>query len=301
MNSQRPSKSELQELKNHEPSAEYELLEAPGISQGRQSRVSVVNFKFGERYEPIIWKRMAAGKHLTHDEAAELEPRIRTYRRSLREHGWNVPKINHSHITQVEDEWQIWSYDQYIEGGDGDFLVKNPDVPAYQKWYTLRTIIETLAEYPTDSLRRWETGGKTLTGLIHGIDLKLANTVYYRNMVWFVDLFGPKEIEWTPSREISGERLFNPKWLAYNKKLDSLDAHKLLLVCATREGSILRLYRLAEELWVETGQIDPKALREQFIKILSEVSLPEGEQDFIIKELESNYKWLNAIYTEKHV
>ena len=298
----KPNVNELRQLKRQEPAASYEPIAVPGFSQGRQSRVSVIQFKVGDGYEPIVWKRMAAGKQLTEEEAVDLEPRIRTYRRSLRDHKWNVPKINHSHPLYVDNEWQIWSYDQYIEGGDGDFLIKNPDVPNYQKWHVLRTIIETLADYPTESLFRWKVKeGKTLTGLIHGIDLKLANIVSNRNMVWFVDLFGPKEVEWTPVA-IQGENsTFTPSWVTYNTKLDSLNSQDLLILCATREGAILRLYRLAEQLWLKTGASDLSDLRANFFKILKQVYLPLGEQELIRKEIESDYEWLNSIYSEYHI
>src|SRR5438477_8378655 len=87
-------------LKDHEPTAHYEPIDVPGISQGRQSRVSVLRFKLARGDELIIWKRMGVGKGLTRAEALTLHNHLRTYRRELRTFGWNVPKLFHTHTVQ---------------------------------------------------------------------------------------------------------------------------------------------------------------------------------------------------------
>lgn len=193
-------------LRVQEPSALYKSIEAPGISTGRQSRVSILEFRLQAGPEYVVWKRMGVDKGLTQNEANNLHDRLRRYRRSLRQYGWNVPKLFHTHTTQVGDEWQIYSYEEYIPGGDGDYMVRSPDQPNFKKWQLLRAAIETLAEYPASALSDVSIGGKSgLTLLPHGLDLKLANIVSSDSVLYFVDFFGPKELT------------SDHHWVSYNK------------------------------------------------------------------------------------
>jgi hypothetical protein len=275
-------------LRADEQNANPSIVDAPGISVGRQSRVQVLEFKFANNTEQILWKNMGVGKGLTEDEAQRLHTQLRTYRRSLRNHGWNVPKLFHTHLARVGDEWLIMSYEQFIPGGDSDHTVADPGIPNYRKWFLLRTIIETLGEYPPDSLSRKSVSGRKLTMLPHGLDLKLANLVESEDQVWFVDLFGPKE-------------MVNGAWVFYSPKLDSLDKDRLMAVCATREGAILRLFRLAEPSWTGSGSIGLTALRDNFEDILEQSGLPEEEITFIMSEVQGGFPWLDQLYEERAI
>ena len=273
-------------LRDHEPSAIFETVDAPGMSQGRQSRVSVLQFKLSRGAELIVWKRMGVGKGLTEGEAEALHSRLRPYRRQLRNFGWNVPKLFHTHVAQVDAEWQIYSYEQYIPGGDAEFAVRDSAEPNFRKWQLLRAAIETLGEYPSDKLVPRSLLGQNITCLPHGLDLKLANLVSDGLVVYFVDIFGTKELS------------DDGRWLTYNRKLDSLPEDNLLAVCATREGAILRLFRLAEKSWIESGSLRKESIRAELQIVLSQSNIPKGECDFIMNEVSLGYPWLDMLYSE---
>lgn len=281
--------TENEELRADEPSASYHSVKVSGISQGRQSKVDILEFPAvgGER-SLVVWKRMGVGKGLTETEAEELHMRLRTYRRSLRNAGWNVPKLFQTRLLASGSEHQVVSFESYVQGGDGEHLVEDPAQPNYRKWHLLRSALETLAEYPGE-LERGMVAGRKVTLLPHGLDLKLANLVMDPdNILYFVDLFGPKELD--------GEN-----WVTYNPKLESIDEEALRAVCATREGAILRLYRLAEATWKKSGSIDIAELRESLPSLLEQSGIVDYEVDFIMSEVEQGYPWLDELYTEHAV
>lgn len=70
------STSELQHLKDHDPTITYRIADVEGISQGRQSRVSVLEYERGGEIFNVLWKRMGAGKGLTGTEAGEFRQRL---------------------------------------------------------------------------------------------------------------------------------------------------------------------------------------------------------------------------------
>ena len=66
--------AELQLLREHEPGVSFRVVDAAsaGLSQGRQSRVSVLEYVRKGATHQVLWKRMGAGKGLTADEATAL-------------------------------------------------------------------------------------------------------------------------------------------------------------------------------------------------------------------------------------
>lgn len=283
----RPSTEEMSRLQEHESRVLFEVLPPVGISEGRQSRVSILEYRVGDQSDRVLWKRMGAGKGLTMEEASDFESRLRPYRRELLNAGWNVPEIFYTAIVPIEGEHQIFSYERLVGRGDGDKMLANPEEPNFRKWHLLRRTAETLAGYR--SLPREKVADKEVSRLPHGLDLKLANVVLDDiGTLWFVDLFGPKDLE-------------GSTWRSYSKKLDSLAPDKLFAVCATREGMLLRMYRLAEKVWSAAGTIDPERLRSEFIQLLASLSLPDSEISFIADEIRADFPWLNELYEEKKV
>src|SRR3989338_1808953 len=283
-----PNREELLSLKTHEPLIQFEILPPKGISEGRQSRVSILEYSVEGVSRRVIWKRMGVGKNLTESEAKILQSRLAPYRGELVGSGWNIPEIYHSQIVPVSSEFQIFSYEQYIPGGDGQLMVENPDEPQFLKWMLLRKVIESLASY--SDIGEIEVQGEKLSGLPQGLDLKLANIVVERETgkMFFVDLFGPKEIK-------------DGKWLTYSKKLDSLSESNLMAIAASREGMILRLYRLIEQKWAESGGITQERLRKNLFHLLDNSSLPKKEVLLIKREIGENFPWLDKIYSERQI
>lgn len=268
---------------------------APGISKGRQSFVQVLSFRFSHGEELVVWKRMGSGKGLSRGSTQSMLEQLRPYRRSLRNHGWNVPKIFHSHLSQEDDDHFVSSFDQYIRGGDCDHLIRNSQVPAYAKWHVIRTVIETLAEYDTESIFRTELDDGVYTCLPHGLDLKLANLVSDGTQVWFVDLFAPKLLLGREDSHTSA------RFAIYDSHLDTLAENSLFKVTATREGAILRLLRLAELSWVGTGDITSEEFCHVALQILEESLLPRDEKRRVADEFDCKFAWLKSIYSEKLV
>ncbi len=283
---------ERQLLKEHEPFIDFRIVESEqaGLSQGRQSRVSVVEYDKGNETFRVLWKRMAAGKGLEETEAVSLGDRLEPYRQSLVAAGWNIPKLFHTQVSTMPGEHQIFSYEQFIKGGDGEKLFEDAAQPNFRKWYLIKEVAHTLYNYSGDSLKRTDVAGARLTLLPHGLDLKLANIVLEQgtDQLYFVDLFGPKELDNEGS------------WLTYSSKLDSLPEEQLLAVCATREGALLRCWRLAEDKW-NNGYQSVEELRREFLSQLRDINIPPEEFTFIQQEIEGGYPWLNNVYQERQI
>lgn len=286
----KPKEGELKIRLQHEPLVDFEIVPYKGISEGRQSRISVLEYLVEGKKRRVVWKRMGAGKNLTKEEAQVFHQRINPYRQELKQAGWNLPLIYYTDSVNNGNEYQIFSYEELIPGGDGEFMVANPEEPNFRKYFLMRAVLETLAGYSEKSLRRQTIADREVTLMPHGLDLKLANVVLNEaGRLFFVDLFGPKELDQ------------NGRWLTYSRKLDSLPEENLLAVCAAREGAILRFYRLAEKLWTQTRGIDLQKLRSDFIKMLVSTKLPKEETTFIANEISTGFPWLDRVYSENQV
>jgi len=284
-----PNAEELSILKNQEPLVSFEIVKPFGFSEGRQSRVTLLEYTAAGTNKQVVWKRMGAGKGLTEAEAHLFESRLRPYRNGLHNFGWRVPQTRYSQVVEVGGEFQVFSYDQFIPGGDAEHLVLNPEEPNFLKWHLLREIVSQLASYPQSDIDRKTLFGADVSVLPHGLDLKLANIVSAENGVFFVDLFGPKELNEDRS------------WKTYSPKLDILPPENLLAVTGTREGAFLRLYRLIERHWSSIGGVTVGTLRNQLKQLLENSRLASSETNFILSEVQDDYPWLDRVYKEQNV
>lgn len=285
-----PTKEEIEILKKHEKLVEFKIVPSTDISEGRQSRVSILEYKAGDETQRVIWKRMGAGKGLNLDEAVLFASRLEPYQKVLRDYGWDVPDIFHNQVVAVEGEYQIFSYEKLISGGDGKKMVINPKEPNFRKWFLLKSVVDTLAKHEAKDIKRTVYNGQELSRLPYGLDLKLENLVLSKeNKLKFVDLFGPKELDGQGG------------WLTYSTKLDSLPPDNLKAVTATREGALLRFYRLTEKSWVDSSGIKKEDLRRGFLKVIRAAGFPEEEINFIELEVNRNFSWLDNVYSEKKI
>ena len=285
-----PSADELHLLKEQEPGVHFKVVDDALITPGRQSRVSVLSYERLGAHHSVVWKRMAADKGLTEFEAHSMRDRLAPYRSSLEDAGWTIPKLFNATVVRVAGEYQIFSYEEYISGGDGEHMVASETEPNFRKWYLIEKILRLLLSYPNEVVRRAEIAEQELTLLPHGLDLKLANVVLEKetNQLYFVDLFGPKELD------ASGA------WKLYSPKLDSLPPDNLRVVCATREGAILRFWRLARRSWESSRAVRPH-LDVEFLQRLLALDPPAVEYHFIEQEIEQHFPWLNNLYAERSV
>ncbi len=148
-----------------------------------------------------------------HEPGVTLTP----YCQALVRSGWQMPKLLHTRVSALADEFQIVGYEQYIAGGDGEKLLANPAEPNFRKWFLISEVVRTLYGYPADTARRGTVAGKEVTLLPYGLDLKLANVVLEApsNDLYFVDLFGPKDFD------------EDGNWLTNSTKLDDLPPARL--------------------------------------------------------------------------
>lgn len=284
-------------LEQNEPNLELRFADdLEGISQGRQSRVSVLTYGgndsgSGDSERFVIWKRMGDGKRLSSDEAHLMWNQLELYKAELESCGWVVPRLLYSEVVRVSEvENQIFSYEQFVPGGDGDMMLSDPREPNFRKWYLVSEVLRTLFRYPEERLNRGVVAGREVTCLPHGIDLKAANIVLEQDsdQLYFIDLFGPKNLD------------ADGRWVVHSPKIDPLPAENLRAVCATREGSVLRFWRLARRLW-EPQHSERDKLTDELLERLDALGCPSNELDFIAKEIKAGFPWLTALYSEREV
>ncbi len=283
-----PSPEEVSVLFAQEPGVRFTLARDVEITPGRQSRVSVLEYTQRGRTFRVVWKRMGADKGLVLEEATSMRRRLGPYRQSLEDNGWHIPKLFYSVVEKMSNEFQIYSYEEFIAGGDAEHMIRDPAQPIFRKWYLIEKVLRTLYGYPFD-LRRQTLLGKELTLLPHGLDLKLANLVLEigQDQLYFVDLFCPKEIA-------------DDSWVNYTPKLDSLPPDNLRAVTATREGAILRFWRSARKTWEPVRTLRP-LLQDDFLDRLRACDPSPAEFDTIRNEMEGGFEWLNRVYAERSV
>jgi hypothetical protein len=279
-------------LQDHEPGVGLEPVELEGISQGRQSRVTVLGYDDPDgESRLVIWKRMGDGKRLARNEAEHMWERLPHYRQSLIDGGWYVPQLLFSTVVDVSaHESQIFSYEQFIPGGDGDNLLSAPAEPNFRKWHFVTEVLRVLYQYKPEALTSTQLAGRSLTLLPHGLDLKAANFVLERgsDRLYFIDLFGPKELD------------EDGNWRTYSPKIDPLPQDNLRAVCATREGCVLRFWRLARRLW-EPEHERRGLLTDELLLRMESLGMPKAELDFIRAEIEAGFPWLDKLYSERSI
>lgn len=258
------------------------------FGEGRQSRVSALEIVKKDTVTKVIWKRCGIDKKLTEDESHELCSRLSPYRETLKKFGWNVPEIYYSESVQLDDEHVIFSYEQLIEAVDVERMFKDEHTAHFERLAVLQKIISTLTNRQHEQLEEKTYGTYILSQLPYGIDLKLANVILdSQGKLHFVDFFGPKEL------------LDGGSWKNYTTKLDSLSQENLKIICATREGCILRMVKLALKHLPDTT--DKEVYLGHFIDIVTLSSLPDREKKFIVDEIAGDFPMLDKVYKEYQV
>ncbi|KKR70581.1 MAG: hypothetical protein UU13_C0003G0025 [Candidatus Nomurabacteria bacterium GW2011_GWB1_40_7] len=258
------------------------------FSEGRQSRVSALEIIKDNAATRVVWKRCGVKKQLTIKEAKSLCLRLLPYREILKKYGWDVPNIFYSEAISIKDENVIFSYEELVNAADAERMFKDPETARFEKLAVIQKIIYTLTNEAHQNLEQKIYFGQSFSQLPYGIDLKLANLILDTNgNLYFVDFFGPKELD------------ENYNWKIYNPKLDYLPQENLALVCATREGCILRMLKLA---LLHIQNIEEIAIYiNHFKEIIIYSSLPKKEKEFILNELEKDFPLLKRVYEEQKV
>jgi len=297
-----PALSNWDELTAMLPDAELSIdpSHQTGLSQGRQSEVYIITNHEGDPTAwaelgtnwVLVWKRMAVHKQLSHDEALRLQSSLRDYQNNLYQAGWRLPALFASEVINGDDGgFGIACAEQFIPGGDGEILLKDPSAPEHRKQALVEEVIMTLyAPHTHGDLPRRVLAGKEVSALPYGLDLKPANIVLIEpeDLLFVIDVFGPKQI---------GD---DGQWLTYFSKIDSLPAQSLQAVTASREGAILRFWRLSEQFWAGDS-MNLKERRAWMFDLLLAAGAPRQEVAFIADEISHGYPWLDEIYRESAV
>lgn len=279
--------TEKLELIQRNPGVHFEI-PSMKFGEGRQSRVSALEIKKGNTSRKVIWKRCGVEKKLQKEEAENLCKRLTPYREVLRIYGWNVPNIFYSEVVQQESDYVVFSYEELIEAIDTERMFKEVNTAHFERLAVFQKIITTLTNKEHEHLIKKEYFGRTFSQLPYGIDLKLANLILdAQGSLHFVDFFGPKGL--TPQGT----------WETYSTKLDSLSQENLMVVCATREGCILRMLKLA------LRHLPHKDMTivyfNHFKDIITHSPLPKDEKQYILQELENGFPLLTSVYEESKV
>lgn len=258
------------------------------FGEGRQSRVSALEIIKQNTTTKVIWKRCGTNKKLTKEESVELCSCITPYRETLKYFGWNVPEVLYSESVKLVDEHVIFSYEQLIEAVDVERMFKDSGTAHFERLSVIQKIVQTLTNTYHQKLNRKTYESYTLSHLPYGIDLKLANIILdTQGKLHFVDFFGPKELQADNS------------WKSYTTKLDSLTEDNLKIICATREGCILRMIKLA--LQYLPKDINSDTYLNHFVDIIMLSSLPNEEKELIVNEIKNKFPLLDKVYEEYKV
>ena len=277
---QLPTKWELSQLKQFEPYGQFEVREYP-FSYGSQAKIVLLDVQDNPTNRLVVWKRIAADKGLTKEEAVELKNGIYAFNADLKRCGWNVPTIYQIHVIKADGGYQLFSYEQFIEGLEGEHMLKN-GAWNFCKWSLLRQVTDQIAAY-SDLIPGVRFAGYELYQLPHAIDLRPANVVLdEQGIMWNIDFFTPKVI----NHETGELHIFNTK-------LEKLTQDKLLARESTREGILLRFFKLTEMM---CQSISLDKMREGFIDILDTSELPHAVKDFVSQQIQQNYPFLDKIY-----
>lgn len=262
----------------------------PSISfgEGRQSKVSALEIKTPLSVRKVIWKRSGIDKKLDRTEANVFALSLHPYRETLLRYGWHTPEILYHEVVEDEGEYRIFSYEELILAADVERMFKEGGTTHFERFSVIQKTIATLTNHHHGSLSTLHTYGHTFHLLPYGIDLKPANLVLdHKGKLHFVDFFGPKELT------EEGD------WKTYSTKLDSLSKENLRLVCATREGCILRMLKLCLQQLPEN--CDKNYYKNSFAECILHSSLSEEEKRYIMSQVENNFPLLAKIYKEKEV
>jgi len=263
-------------LPNLDPVKPY-LMHSSSTEPGTQSAVDLITLPdFPAGTEAVLLKRMAAGRGLSHHEARTLRDALGPYQESLRAAGWNIPQLYASHIVQVENEWQIWAYEEYIRGANLAAILRHGSNGLAR--YAISRVLATISSY--EPTRHISHADQTLTLLPHGVDLQPTNIVMASTGAFYmIDTFGPKST--TENGELT----------SYNPQLDSASPRALTIVCATREGALLRFFRKTEALWPT-----PEDFVDEAEEALAFADIPTDEAQLVIADMAAGYELLDEAY-----
>lgn len=100
-----------------------------------------------------------------------------------------------------------------------------------------------------------------------------------------VDIFAPKELD------------ADGKLSSYNSKLDPVSPGALAIVCATRQGALLRFLRKTQQEWVvKTESASTDEFIEDVDELLALSVLPADEAEMVVTEMGQGYPFLDTLY-----
>ncbi|WP_189594830.1 hypothetical protein [Nocardia cerradoensis] len=227
---------------------------------------------------------MAAGKGLTAYEARTQYSLLLEYRKQLGRLGWRTPTLLHLSVTDAPTGSYINAIEEYISGLDAETAFRTMDTSDAHKWDIVEHVVAETSRHRVFRSRA-SIGNARLGTLPCGIDLKPSNLVFdgIGKQLYLVDTFAPQIFS---SGNVVG----------YTPKITPFTPEMLLAVCGTREGTLLRFWRLLESQWLATSRSDSDSRRERFNNTLIQYGLPLQERQFIVDQINGGYPWLDLVY-----
>lgn len=254
-----------------------DFAELPAALQGSQSVVSVR----GQRGTARVLKRAALGRKLTFQEAQLAVENLKIYRDELRVNGWTLPADSKARIVGGGKAIEVWIIERYVPGTDLAALPFREAVTS--KAFT--QVVNTIASSECRSSFIAFDGAPELSVMSYGVDLKPTNIIVHSQTGdgYLVDTFPP--LNFTQR----GTFAF------YTPKLHKFTSDMLLAVCATREGSLLRFWRLLERRWNLDAE-SKRESREIFRETLTSADLSRREIEVILDQIAREYPLLDFYY-----
>ncbi|MEV6621283.1 hypothetical protein AB0M83_19115 [Amycolatopsis sp. NPDC051106] len=251
--------------------------ELPAGRQGSQSVVSVRGRRDGAR----VLKRAALGRGLTLHEANAAVANLSAYRDELAFSDWNIPAVAETTVVGSGNAVEVWAIEQYIPGGDIATLGFRDSRIRKALLQVVNAVSLVASQLPLTAV----DNVTTLSMMPYGIDLKPSNIIVHprTGLAYLVDTFPPLNFA------------ENGSFAFYNSKVHRFSESMLMAVCATREGSILRFWRLLERQW-NLGAADTLTMRQMLAEVLEESPMPHASVEIILGQIETNYPMLDLYY-----
>ena len=248
------------------------------VMPGARSTVTLVDCFGPTGAELRIRKCLGGRMTLAQHEALALKDLFLQYRNELASAGWLIPALHDCAAGPAGTGWAIHSEEDFIAGGDGARLMSSGQ-PWAAKVALLRRIVDLMSGYRVVHSAHAVWGGVRMAVLPHGLDLKPSNVVLRGDDLFLVDHFLPMIRHGDLSRDVAPAR-------------ESL-------VCGTRQGALLRFFRLAEWALLERGGDGRSAvarLRAEMVGLVRAAPLPSAERRYVQDQIVTGYPVLDAMY-----
>ena len=229
---------------------------------------------------PILLKRLGIGRGLTLDEAKFLRLNFEEYYSILGSLPIRKAELYSSHVVETSGEAQLWSLEGYISGESLDHMWRTPRLGLEYKFEVFGSILNRLSEFD-ESQEFLSLCGYRLPILMVGADIKPVNIV--------IELDGiPSLVDFYPPLKINDGLIDG-----YSSRSYVFEEFKLIAVCATRVGIVLRLIWL---LLDSSADLSSTYFKRKFVQAVNLSNLSEADKAILNYEIWCDFNLLKYLY-----